>query len=300
MHKIKIISIITIFLLAASCSSDSTTNPNPEPVVPAQSLFTWSINGVQKSSGSVPAYKTEDNFSVSIGGIGALTFDKTGRFGSFDIDLRTGTSTITSKFYSHRDYSSHYFTFNLIALDEVNKRVKGNFSGYIFSNPFNVNLETKFVDGNFDVEYIDLVPSVTGFKNQAKIDGVQWSRTFTYLTRGAGSENQKITQHDVSNDEYKIMIDYHFKAINLGIYNFLDTDPTNKVQLAKFDPVTATYTNYISSGTLIVTKLSRNCSSCYEYELISGTYSFTAVNPNNSSDVIQVTDGTFKLRFISF
>ena len=77
-----------------------------------------------------------------------------------------------------------------------------------------------------------------------------------------------------------------------GVYNFTNTDVIKKVQIAKYNQATMTYTYYNCSGSVTFINLWNYC--------IQGTYNFTGVNPTNSSDVITIENGNFKSEYNPF
>lgn len=285
LNKVKILGLFLIMAFAAGCSSNDSEQQDDSP-----SVFRLFVNGEEQEV-PVYAYKTEDNIVIDLWNH-KMGFDTSGRFAYFNIDLQTGTVSQTSRFYSYREYSSNFFEFSLESIDTQKKRIKGTFSGYLYADPANLNSEQKHVSGSFDVRYYDLAPTITGIKNQAKIAGAEWKSNWQYFTRGPyGPTYTKIIQHNVDGGQYKIMLHYDMTTspnlYTVGTINFTDSDITNKVQLAKFDPLTQTSVLYNCTGTLTVTQVERN--------IASGNYQFTAVNPNNPSDVIAVTDGSYKM-----
>lgn len=289
MNRIKsaLVSIFLVFIF--SCSSNDSTptntpapNPNTEQIEPV-SNFKLNVNGVEKYSGSAIVTRTENTFLVK-NVVRYFSFDTAGRLGSFWLDLQLQNQS--SLFYSFVPNSSNFFDLNLEAVDEVHKRVKGTYSGYIYADAFNSNSESKYVNGSFDLKYQDIVPAVFGLKNQAKINGHDWVKTKRYTSQ----EGNLYTYTDYSDDEYKITISYNLTAINSGgVYNFTNNTGTNTVKISKFDSATASFINYNATGTMTITK--------FENRIVSGNYSFNAVNPSNTADVLQVTDGVFKIRY---
>ncbi|HMI08175.1 MAG TPA: hypothetical protein VK528_11550 [Flavobacterium sp.] len=283
------LSILFCIILAtvAGCSSND-DDPVTVPVVETPSVFKMDVNGVEKYNiSSAVVFKTENTILIKLSNTNRISFDASGQFGFFKLDLDLPSPGQTSLFYSFREFSSNYFDFNLEQIDEVHKRIKGTYSGYLYANEANLNSEIKYVSGYFDLAYRDLVPTVSGLKNHARINGNDWNRTNKYSIQAADGIGTHVIQHDLSDGEYKIMVNYDLTHTPVGTYNFIPADATNKIQLAKFDTVTNTYINYNCTGTLVITKR--------EGDIFGGTYQFTAVNPNNPADVIQVTDGDFKL-----
>lgn len=305
MNKFKIYFIIICATLALGCSKDSNSNPNDAETLSKNSQINYTVNGVKYTFGSdgYCCFKSENTFIINPSTTSSsieFSFDTVARFGYFKIDLNTGTSTMTSKFYSSNGFSSHYFDFNISSIDEVHKRVKGNFSGYLYSNPLNINSEQKYVSGDFDIYYYDIVPYVSGLKNTCKINGSEWIKTNEYSIRGIGELNSNIIKHYTSDDEYKIMINYKQNSINVGTYNFSDIDTTNKVQLAKFDIITGQYVIYNCTGTLNIVKKEITTNTGSGEFILKGDYNLTAINPNNNNEIIQVSDGNFKLQYEYF
>jgi len=290
-------SFYIVFLLAltwcfSNCDSSDSVNS-----------FSTSVNGEAIGDGNIYVTKVEDDFVIRTSKIDELSFNKDGTFGKLKLDLETNNPTLTSLFYSYRDYSSHYMNFNLISVDEVHRRVKGSLSGYIFHTPLDLNSEQKFIEINFDYAYVDIIPTVKNQKNHCKINGTEWKRTNKYLTKGASGDNNNITQHDIDDGEYKMMVNYNLLGIHLGNFNYTPINISNNIQLAKYDLSTGTYINYNCSGSLNITQYESfygNTTPGQFDFILSGTYSFTATNPNNSSDIIQVTDGDFKLLYRYF
>ncbi len=276
MKYFKHFTFITLFVVLTSCSSDKETVTDDN-----SNQFELFINGVLVSSQiGESVFKTEGTINF-----GRLSFNTSGQFGYFSLDLNTGSPTATSLFYSFRGYSSNYFDFNLESIDEVKKRVKGTFSGYVYANPLDINSEKKFVSGSFNTKYKDVLPAITNLRNKAKINGNQWTSSNKYLTREVTNYNQ-ITQHDLSDDPFKIMIKYDFGTITEGTYNFINSNISNKIQLAKFDILTQTFVSYDCAGTLNITDKTGI--------VITGNYNFTAIHPI-TGEIITVSEGDFRL-----
>ncbi len=281
--KLFVFICFSLFFVACSTSSSDAITPVEDSFVPQ---FEIKINGVTTNYYlNTNIYKFENTFNIGYYPSTLLSFDKSGKFGNFCIELPTSNNNITRKYYSFKGFSSHYFNLNIESVDEVNKRVKGTFSGYIYADPLDLNSETKFVSGSFYQKYEELIPVIFGLKNSAKINGNDWFSVNKYATRSTSDYN-KITQHDLYDDEYKIMVSYDLINTTVGTYNFTNSDLTNKIQLAKFDVQTGTFINYNCTGILNIT---------YKYnKIVEGTYNFTAINPV-TNEIVPVTNGNFKL-----
>lgn len=278
-----IVPFFVVFL--TSCSSSSSSSPSEEIVNDVfNPSFEISVNGEVLTSFNTPKlYKMEDTFNFGYHPSTMLSFNSSGKFGYFDIVIPSSGGV--KRFRSFRGFSSNYFNFNIESVDEIKKRVKGSFSGYIYVDPLNLNSEGKYVSGTFYKNYEELVPVVFNVNNKATINGNNWYNTNKYTTR-SNDQYFNMTLHYLSDDEYKIMVHYDFQNINIGTYDFSNSDITNKVQLAIFDVNTQSFVNCISNGQLNITYKSGN--------LIVGTYNFSATNPV-TNEIIEVTNGKFKL-----
>lgn len=294
MKKARVLFWILPLVMLLSCSSDDENEvividvPAAE-VTPQPSVMNININGEERETWS-RAYKSEGFFIFQFG-FGQITVHESGRFGYYTMKILDGQPGFDKIYTSFASFSSNYFEFHLDSHNDVTKRVKGYFSGYVYRNG-NIAAESKFVNGTIDMAYEDLIPSITGLGNSAKINGAQWLQTNYNSTRGTGSAYGNVTRNGYSDDVYKIAIHYQPNNTQVGTYNFTSTDATNKVTLSKFNPSSLTYTDYICTGTLNINLKVES--------IFGGTYQFTAVNPNNPSDIIQVTDGNFKFVWVYF
>ncbi|OYU84999.1 MAG: hypothetical protein CFE24_04200 [Flavobacterium sp. BFFFF2] len=285
---------VLVSAVVIGCTTKTVTEVTPATIVPVTRSFNMAVNGIDLPQG-VDIIKVENQFILTSRNITKLSFDKAGHLGTLNVDLKTGSSHLTSLFYSLTNYSSHYINLNIISVDEVNQQIKGTLSGNIYHDPLNRNSESKFVSINFDCPYMEVIPVVQNLYNQAKINGIAWDSTNKYITSGAFGDNNNLTEHYVSDNEYEIMVNYNLGSTAVGTYNFTNTTATNTVKFAKYDVSSGTNVNYICSGTLKVVKRTNQFNSSAHAVILYGNYSFTAVNPNDSNDVVQVTDGSFKL-----
>ncbi len=293
MKKIKQLFFVLALSLFFGCSSDSETE------TPYQQTLNLSVNGVVNEGFNFYAVRYEDDIIIHATGYQPfdISFDAAGHLGNIKLELGVGSGNeqISRNYYTHTDFNSQYFDFNLISIDPLTNRIKGNFSGILYADPFDLNSEGKYVSGDFEMNYIDMAPGVTGLKNKAKINGNNWSRTSSYFIKDIPNDNTFITQNNRSDDAYKIMIKFKPSEIAIGTYNYTPLDNTNLVQVARFDPVTETYINYDCSGTLTITGKEMALSYTPIIFVLSGNYNFTAVNPLDPTDIIYVTEGVFKI-----
>jgi hypothetical protein len=294
MKQIKLLPIFIVLLIVFGCSSDDEPiNQEPEPEV--EETLSISINDAPKQTfGGTTTGRSctlvENMFTLGVQSNWNLTFDKNGNLGYFKITLSDNPGNHPRTYYSHTDFSGNYFSFNLISIDEQKQRIKGTFGGYVYYNAFDLNSESKFVRGDFDIKYINLTSAVKGLMNEAKINGVPWSRSNKYIT----GNNSSVVQHDVSDDDYKIMVKYERYTIVPGAYNFTPTSQSNMIQLSRYNVLTNSYIDYNCTGVMNVTQR-ESLAGVQGGFIMSANYNFAAVNPFDPNDVIQVTDGKVKL-----
>jgi len=288
MKKLHFFACLFVTVLTVSCASDdSGENPGGENF---QSSFeyvsggsTMNIIGSQASkSGNSMAVVAADAEGNSI----QFEFDKFGNLGA--VSASPADFELPSV-YSHQNFSGHYFTFNLIAIDEVNKTVKATFSGKLYEDDEDLNSDFTEISGSFWINYTEVTPTVPGLEVSAKIDGNDWYSTNSYTTNGTGNWSTFI-HHELGDDEYKIMLGFDDENMSAGIHTFTPATETIYATIAKYNLETKMYEKFDATGTLEIT----GTETFGIITIVSGTYSFTAVNPNDSSETIQVTNGKFK------
>jgi hypothetical protein len=286
MKILKLIPCLFVLVILASCSSSDDLDGGQ-----GENTFSYTYNGNNVAISQIQAQKSENTLAVS--GVAAngqaieFTFNKFGNLG-------TASSFSVSDFnfpssQNYMNFCSHYFTFNLVSIDETSKRVHVTFSGNLYEEPYDLTTPSYPVSGEFDVTYTEVTPQVPGLEVFCKIGGNDWYATNSSMTNGITMDYFIM---DESNDSDK-SIYLAFDSFNNdpGTYNFTTTTNTTYAKLVKFDPATEDFILYNCAGTLTVT--SKTSAGFIGY-YIEGTYSFTATNPTNSSDVIQVTNGRFK------
>jgi len=280
MKKIKLLSFLFLTILITSCSSDSDSGDS----TPSSSFV---VNGSNVSITSATAVRAENTLQIiayaSDGTSMDLTFDKFGNLGAiryFDADFNSKQN------FQH--FKENYFTFNLISINESQKKVKVSFSGNLYEEEDDLNSASITVSGSFDLPYIEQTPLVSGLGLSCKIAGTDWYNV-EFWDNGWWSVDRKF----ISDDEYMIIMKFTDEAIQPGNYNFT-TSSENGLQLAKYDTETNTYIEYNAVGSLTI---SSNSEFSPLISIVEGTFSFTATNPYNPSDQIQVTNGSFKTNF---
>ena len=272
----------------ASCSSDDSSTPVTPPVT---ETFSYTKDGSAVPITTWTAIKAENSIEVlGTNPDGRSIFVSFDKFGNLDSVGCTpeykSAEEWKDNFY---DFSSNYFNFSLISLNEATKTVTVTFSGKLYEDENDINSPFSEVSGGFTVRYTETAPSVSGIGTFAKIAGNDWHAVKGYTTSTGGSFSD-ITLVESSDDEYSIGISLNILSTATGTYNFTPTSANNKVVLSKFDTVTMLNIQYLCTGTFVLTDKTSIGGDMY---LISGTFTLTAVNPMNSAQTIQVLNGTF-------
>jgi hypothetical protein len=280
MKILKVIPLLFALVFLNACSSDSGDSGGG-----STTDATFVLNGTNVALSGVIAQRSEDDFLIYAetpdGSSIQLEFNKFGKMQecSYWEDVDT--------YFNFQHFNSHYFTFNLISINETTHRVKISFSGDIYLDDEDLTSATKMVSGTFDLPYITLTPAIAGLGLKCKIAGADWYKTEFWDNGWGGAVDRKF----ISDDEKQIIMTFADEAIVPGVYNFT-TSSANKIQLAKYNTTTNMYDVYNTSGSVTITSNTDGF-----IRIVEGTYSFTATNPSNSLDVIQVTNGSFKTNF---
>ncbi|MGC4040550.1 MAG: hypothetical protein QM710_07155 [Flavobacterium sp.] len=286
MKLLKFIPCLIAALILGSCSSSDSDGGGS-----SSNSFTYNYDGHSVNLNAILAQKSENTLVVSgtasNGEAIEFVFNKFGNLG-------TVSSFSVSDFdfpdsQNYMNYSSHYFTFNLVSIDEANKKVHVTFSGDLHEDAYDLDSPTHTVSGEFNVTYTEVTPAVAGLETYCKIGGNDWYSTNSATTNGTTMDYFVL---DESNDgANSIYLSFDSFNNGPGTYTFTNTTNTTYARLVKFDPATVSFKQYKCAGTMTVTS---KTSAGFVGYYIEGTYSFTATNPSNSADVIQVTNGRFK------
>ena len=215
----------------------------------------------------------------------SLNFTKNGKFLSGTLFFNSN-NFFNPRYNNFIDFPSNFFNCTLLELDEVNKRVKINFEGKLYENKNYITSDSRQISGQLNLPYTDngtqsdpLV--VNGIEQycRANINSVSWFARF---------ENS----YSAFTDEGAYKIETHFvNSPTPGNYNFNSSSTVNYVKFSKYNPITMTYDYYTISGQVGYTYREYHGFTYYSF---IGTFSFTATNPNNPADIIQVTNGVFR------
>lgn len=290
MKKLQLFAFVCIAALAISCSSDDgggSTGGTFEPSF--EYTFDGSPLDITVSQGSKSGNSMLVVAGDSEGNSIQFQFDKFGNLGSVSA---TPSDFEMPDYNSHKNYSGHYFTFNLLEINESNKTVKASFSGKLYEDEEDLNSDFKEVSGSFWVKYTEVTPQVAGLEVSAKINGNDWYSTNSFTSNGTGGGDTFII-HELSDDEYKIMLGFDDSDMTPGVRNFTPSTQTIYATVAKYNLQTKVYETYNATGTIEITDVEASGF----ISIVSGTYSFTTVNPDNSSQTITVTNGKFKTNY---
>jgi len=282
---IKIIAFIAISISAVSCSSDSDGGGDSQ----ATNTFSLNYDGANINITEMVAQKSENSlvvYGTGSDGTGIqFEFNKFGNLGAVSTYNVDDFDFVDS--YNYRDYSSNYFTFTLISINESTKRVKVSYSGLLYENEEDLSSNSVEVSGSFDLTYIENTPLIAGLETSCKINGNDW-----YSTKFWDNGWFDVDRKCISDDDVMLAFKFEDQYIEAGTYNFTPTSQ-NKVVYYKFNTTTKTYDEYDCTGSLIVTANTEGIN----FNIIEGTFSLTATNPSSPSQQISITNGRFKSNF---
>jgi len=125
MKHLKLFAFVLFAAVMTSCSSDSSSSSDGG----ASGASTVVYNGVNQTITTTIARKSENNLVVSAIMSDGSTMDvEFNKFGNLR-ELSFAPESTGSSYANFQNYKSHYFTFNLISIDESAHRVKFSFSG---------------------------------------------------------------------------------------------------------------------------------------------------------------------------
>jgi hypothetical protein len=290
--------------LCIGCSTDAPTPaPTPTPPVSTDPYFHMNVSGTDLSF-PLPPLPSFNHVSIqkygnrfSIGGNYAFSYDSNdlSQFNiTFDTDAKivyanqssTSTEYGNYTYNNYQNYPDHYFDVQIISLDETNHRIKGSFSGKLYLNKLNINSESIVFTGDFDMFYDETGTSTPGISVgdveqhcNMKLNGTVWTALYEYQYSSFTAQ-----------DAYKI--EMHFANSNTpASFTVTPSSTDNYLRFSKFNTVTLVYDYYDLNGTVAYTYRENHGGGRYSY---FGTFSGTAINPNNPSDVITITEGDFR------
>jgi len=217
-----------------------------------------------------------------------IVFTKDGKFlEAHQNSVNIGEGQFAVYYKNYRYFPANYFNIRIYSIDEVQKRIKFTISGKLYFDDKDLNSESLDLLGDFDMKYNGdfgtIAPTfqVSGLDQHctAKLNTAEWM-AFRELENGSFT----------ADDPYKIEINFPSTAL-VGTYNLITNSTNNYLRFSKFNTTTKVFDYYNLNG--LISQTYREFHGGGNYSLF-GTFSFTATNPNDPSDVIQVTDGDFR------
>lgn len=288
--------LLVFSLLFAGCSSDDSSDEN------AGKYFRLKANGTDINFGF--QYQVSSNYAV-IKRRGDV-FELWASYGMYQhsqnmhnlliyfekngdvISVVNSSGSVDYGSYEFKGYDNfpeNYFNLEIVSLDETNKKIKINLNGNLYLNELDLNSEKFTLDGQLAMSYEDSDEeygiTFRGIDQycKAKLNNQQWT-----------ARREKTASSFTAADPYKIEIHFAQDAVP-GTYPVSNNTTGNYIRFARFNTQTLTYDYYNVVGTLAHSYREYHGAGDYSY---IGTFNFTATNPNNPADVIQITDGTFR------
>lgn len=298
MRNTSLLLLVLLFFLVGCTNDDdqlepATTNPNP-PVASDGQYFNLKVNGYELpfdvtqlyGVNTVALYKSGTQFALGIktaGGRIDVRFDENGKIINSRYFHEWVMNTNVS-YFNYPHFPRHYFDLQILSHDVENQRMKVAFSGKLYLDSSDLNSETFDIDAcEFDLVYqirslaSDMYHHGFMYNCSAKFNGNSWYAT------------QQRMNAFTTDDPYKVEIRFDPNT-SPGSFDFTPASTNNRVRLSKFNTATLVYDYYDTTGSVAYTYKEFHGANKYTYV---GTFSFTAVNPANPADVIQVTDGKY-------
>lgn len=300
----KVILILVLVVLGTGCSSDDSVDPvNNIPV--NNSFFKLSIDGVENDLLHPEVFDDSTQGLVYFSGKTVLVSMSSGDLADTDSRYQMSFYFTTDgklligklQFFStiHQnpeygnfiEYPSYFCQVDNFVIDQVNKIAMIKYTARLYSNNTNINSYYREIKTDIKVPYLEIAPSIGselsyyGVEQYFKVDisGLPWSAKF------------ERTESVFTNEgPYKFEINFA-NSPTPGNFTFDSSSTTNYIRFAKFNTITMTYDYYNATGQVGYSYREFHGGDRYSF---IGTCSFTAVNPLNPSDIIQVTNGTFR------
>jgi hypothetical protein len=289
MKKIKFILLLSLVAILGSCSSDSSSSSTDE-------YFNFKHDGQTINVTSWEAVRRENQIAVS--GYGAngmsisMEFNTNGNIGEVDTYSLTDPSVSLHNAQAYNTNES--FTFNLVSVNATNKTVKVTFSGKVYEDGYDLTSSFVNVEGSFLLVYTDIAAEIPGLGVYAKVAGADWYSSHSDQEGGFFSGSD-VTISTYNGDQYALNVTTNHDNTVVGSYSFTPSTATNKVTLSKYNTTDDYFEEFDCTGTLNVTSKVVG----FQSTVVSGTFSFTAVNPATSAQ-ITVTNGTFTEAYTNY
>ena len=302
MKKVILIFFFTVFIVG--CSSDDSANP-VNNIPDSNYFFKLSIDGVENDLLYPEVFDDATDGKVYFDGktvlisMAANDLNVTDARYQMVFNFNPDGQLLNGhlQFFSYilgnpvydtfTEYSSYFCQADNFVIDKVNKIVTIKYTVRLYTNNTNINSYYREIKADIKVPYLEETPS-TGFDLsyggveqycKANINGLAWTARYERI-------------NSVFTNEGPIKIEINFaNSPTPGSFTFDSSSTANYMRFAKFNTSTMTYDYYNVSGQVGYTYREFHGGTNYSF---IGTYTFTAVNPLNPADIIQVTNGTFR------
>lgn len=191
-------------------------------------------------------------------------------------------------------FTSNFFTFELVNIDEVNKKVEVKFSGELYEDEYDIESDSHEVEGSFIASYIETEPGIANLGTHAQIGGEAWYNTSSFEAGGFVSGTD-ITFNQLSDNEHLISISINHDTTEEGSFNFNADSSVNSVVLSRYDEIAHEFVSYESSGMLVITAKEVGP----QLTLIKGEFSLTGIDTTDNSTT-EVTGGNFSIVYVNY
>lgn len=282
-----ILILFAAVLIVTSCStSDNSDDGGPI----GQEGFSFTIGGEEVIITSWEGVKVENRLAIvgraDNGRTIAIEFNKFGNLG-YAASYSTG-DTSEPYMQSFAQFSSNYFNFELVSIDEENMKVSGTFSGNLYDDEYNINSDTIAISGTFNVSYTEEPSPVPGAGLSAKLDGVNWNYSLSDQSGGFFSGSNVSLNH-FNDDAYTITVVVNHDITVPGTYSFTQDSEVHRIDFFRYDPATNMTIEYNATGTLVITEKD---AAGIGFSLVKGTFEGTVTDPTDNS-TISITAGVF-------
>ena len=281
MKKIlKVLLLLGFTLYLTSCSSDDNNINTVEPV----NLL--KINDINVPVTIARAIKTDNLINIEVtGAFGSIYFYINPSGKMYDATGEINSANEGVIFENFENNPSIEFDFNLLEFDPITKKIKGKFTGKLYSDRNDLNSESSKWDGFFNITYVEnVIPgNSSNLLTTAKIGTLDWVGTsFSYSPNNfQNTYGLKIK----SNDAHFMNIVIPFYNRIIGNYTFNSSSQVYKVFFYKYDSTLNELVEYSTSGNINFTDINSY--------FVQGTFNFIATHPTNGT-TINVTNGVFK------
>jgi len=277
-----------MLLIVVSCSSEGGNE------ISNDDSFVYVYDDSNISITSWEAQRVEDTFVI----IGQADDGQ-----SFAIEFNAFGNLSSANSYSSQDFnfplsltytyfSSNYFDFQIVGIDESNKRVSVTFNGNLYEDEYDLDSQSHTVEGSFNVEYIDNPSTGVISTMSAELDGDNWYSVSGQQTGGFFS-GSNIELSRFNDDEFMISVIINDDNTEVGDYNFTSNATVNKVAFLEYNTATNDFEEYETIGTLNLVEKNVGI----QFTQVKGTFSLTAVNGSNS---VSVENGDFSIYYQNY